>query len=188
MGYPSIRLEDRLDEAQALRFDPRRGHGGDADGAEAIARSGRRPPFPRRALDLAMNHDAVPRVVAEDERRGEPAARREGESDTGIGVVALDVLAHRRLVTHGLELGHDRLEHGAHDGVQPLAAHPAIGLIGSRDSQPRSTMRRSAASLSSSSPRTPRSTDSAGNTASVASPMNFTTRPPAAATVRPATS
>src|SRR6267154_5756268 len=130
--FTSIRFEYRLDEAQALRFDPRGGHGGDADGAEAIARSGRRPPFPRRALDLALNHDAVPRVVAEDERRGEPAAGCEGESDTGIGVVALDMLPHRRLVAHGLELGHDRLEHGAHDGVQPFPAHPPVRVIARR--------------------------------------------------------
>src|SRR5213083_3393906 len=104
MGYPSIRLEDRLDEAQALGFDPRFRDRGDTDGAEPIARAGGRPSFPRRVFDLAVNDDAVPGVVAEDERRREATAGREGEGDAGIGVVALDVLANGGFVPGTLEL------------------------------------------------------------------------------------
>src|SRR5207302_424140 len=125
----SICFEDGLDKAQALCFHPRAGDCGDADRAEPISRAGRRPPLPGGVFDLSLDHDAVPRVVAEDERGGEPAARRERQRDAGIGIVALDVLAHGSFVPGTLELCHERFKHGAYYGVEPFPAHPPIRLI-----------------------------------------------------------
>src|SRR6266513_2585952 len=91
-GRTLIGFENRFDEAQALRFHPRFGHRGNTDRAETISGPGRRPALPGGVLHFALDEDAVPRVVAEDERRGEPAARREGQSNAGVRVIALDVL------------------------------------------------------------------------------------------------
>src|SRR5712664_1272426 len=88
-----VGFQDGLDKTQALGLDPRFGDGGDADRAEPIPRSRGRPTLPGGVLHLSLDDDAVPGVVPEDECRSEPAARREGKGDAGVGIVALDVFA-----------------------------------------------------------------------------------------------
>src|SRR5207244_8187528 len=85
--------------------------------------------LPGRLLGVPLDDDPVPRVVPENERRGESATWREGQRDARVRVGSLDVLADRRFMAGLLELGHGRVEDGADHGPQPLATLPATRLF-----------------------------------------------------------
>src|ERR1043166_5778583 len=127
-----IGFQHRLYEAERLRLDPGRGDRRDAVRTQAMPRPGGGPSLPRRRLDLALDRDAVARVVAENDggrQRGPTAARRERQGDARVRVVALGMLADRRFMPGALQLGHERLEHGTRDRAQALAAHATIRFV-----------------------------------------------------------